>query len=220
MLYIMKRIIHSTLKSCTSVLQTKRKFSIGKSTPRTNKSSVMLILGNNVDLIISGETIHEREDFTSGTIIDDLIDKRGGKVVFWTSFVDIPIINRYMNGALFLVNQDKIGKPVCESHRINKDGFQKFLDFEFDSSRCTWVNWVKELLDGFSIKVCLDFMYQNLRVDTWHLFISLGENVMKLFEKGCIGEYFSRGTRSSNMDIFDNSRFDGYVNGNSERDIS
>ena len=101
-----------------------------KIVPRTNKSSLMLILGNNVDLIILGETIHERENFTSGAVIDNLIDERGRKVVFWTSFVDIPIINTYMNGALFLVTWDKIGNPVYESHQINKVGFKKFLDFE------------------------------------------------------------------------------------------
>jgi hypothetical protein len=83
----------------------------------------MLILGNYVDLIISGETIHEREDFTSDAVIDNLIDEGGRKVVLWKIFVDIPIVNAYMNRTLFLVNRDKIGNPVCESHRINKDGF-------------------------------------------------------------------------------------------------
>ena len=126
----------------------------------------MLILGNNVDLIIAGETIHEREDFTSGAVIDNLIDERGRKVVFWTSFIDIPIINTYMNRTLFLVNWDKIGNPVYESHRINKSGFQKFLDFELDSSRFTWVNWMKAFLNRFSVKVCLDLMYHNVGVDT------------------------------------------------------
>jgi hypothetical protein len=111
------------LKSCASILETERKFSIGKSTPRTNKSGFMLILGNNIDLIISRETIHEREYFTSGAVIDNLIDERGRKVVFWTSFVDIPIINAYTNGALFLVNRDKIGNLICESHWINKARF-------------------------------------------------------------------------------------------------
>jgi hypothetical protein len=53
-------------------------------------------------------------------IVDNLIDEGGRKVVFGTRFIDIPIINAYMNGALFLVNWDKIGNPVCESHRINK----------------------------------------------------------------------------------------------------
>ena len=142
----------------------------------------MLLLGNNVDLIISRETIHEREDFTSGAIVDNLIDEGGRKVVFGTTFVDIPIINAYTNGALFLVNRDKIGNPVCESHRINKSGFKKFLDFKLDSSRFTWVNWMKALPNGFSVWVCLDLMYHNVGVNTWHFFKAPGEDVTKLFE--------------------------------------
>ena len=78
-----------------------------------------------------------------------------------------------------------------------------------------WVNWMKVLPDGFSIRVCLYLMYHNRRVDTWYLFVAPSEDVTKLFEKGLIGDYFVRGTRISNMDIFDNSRFDGYVKGNS-----
>jgi hypothetical protein len=135
------------LKSGANVLETEREFPIGKSAPRTNKSSLMLILRNNVDLIIPRETIHQREYFTSGTIVDNMIDEGGRKVVFGTSFVDIPIINAYTNCALFLVNRDKIGNPVSESHRVNKAGFKKFLDFELDSNRFTWVNWTKAFPD-------------------------------------------------------------------------
>jgi hypothetical protein len=112
----MESIRHSTLKSCANILETKREFLIGKSTPRTNKRGLMLILGNNVDLIIPGETIHQREYFTSGTVVDNLIDEGGRKVVLGTSFIDINIINAYTDGALFLVDRDKIGNPVYESH--------------------------------------------------------------------------------------------------------
>jgi hypothetical protein len=154
----------------------------------------MLILGNNVDLIIPEETIHEGEDFTSDTIVDTLFDEKGRKVVFGTSFVDTPIINADTNGALFLVDRDKIGNPVCESHRINKASFKKFLNFKFDSSHSTWVNWTEALLDRFSGGVCLNLMYHNLRVNTRHFFVALGEDVTKLFEKGCIGDDFVRRT--------------------------
>jgi hypothetical protein len=99
---IMESIRHSVLKSDASVLETGREFLIGKSAPTTNKISLMLILRNNVDLIIPRETIHQREDFTSGVIVDNMIDEGGRKVVFGTRFVDIPIINAYTNCALFI----------------------------------------------------------------------------------------------------------------------
>jgi hypothetical protein len=79
---------------------------------------------------------------------------------------------------------------------------------------------MKALPDGFSVRVCLNLMYHNVGVNTWHFFIAPGEYVTKLFEKGCVGDDFIKGTRSSDMDIFDNTRFDRYVEGNSGRDIS
>ena len=83
---------------------------------------------------------------------------------------------------MFLVDREKIGNPVNEGHRVNKVGFEKFLDFKFDSSRFMWVNWMKVLLDGFSVGVCLYLMYHNLKVDTWHFFVTPGEDITKFFE--------------------------------------
>jgi hypothetical protein len=143
----------------------------------------VLILRNNINLIIYEETIHQREDFSSSTIVDNLVDKGGRKVIFRTSFVNIPIIHAYADCALFLFYRDNIGNPVSEGHRVNKANFENFLDFKPDSNHFTWVNWTKALLDGFSVWVCLNFMYHNVRVDTQHFFISPGEDVTKLFEK-------------------------------------
>jgi len=72
----------------------------------------VLVRGNNVDMIISRVTIHQGEDFSSGTVIDDLVDKVGRKVVFRTNFFNVPIINTHADGALFLVNWNKIRNPV------------------------------------------------------------------------------------------------------------
>jgi hypothetical protein len=179
----MEGIRHSTLKSGANVLETERKFSIGEISPRTNERGFVLILGNNIDLIISREIVHQREDFASSAIVNNMIDKGGRKVVFRTSFVDITIINAYTDCALFLIDRDNIGNPVSEGHQVNKVGFEKFLDFKINSSRFTWVNWTKALLERFSIWVCLNLMYHNVGVDTRHFFIALGEDIMKLFEK-------------------------------------
>jgi hypothetical protein len=94
MLNIVKGVRHSTLERRTRVLQTEGEFSVGKSTPRTNKSHFMLVLRSDIDLIIAGKSIHEGKDLTAGKVIDDLVNERGWKIVLWTSFVDIPIINK------------------------------------------------------------------------------------------------------------------------------
>ena len=115
----------------------------------------MLILENNIDLIISGKTIHQREDFSSITIVDILVDKGGRKVVFRTRFVNIPIINAHVDCALFLVDWDKIGNPVSERHQVNKAGFEKFLDFKLDSGRFTWVDRMKRCRTGLASRYVL-----------------------------------------------------------------
>ena len=53
----------------------------------------MLVCRYNIDLIISEETIHQREYFTSSTIVDDLVNEGGRKFVFRTSFINVSIIN-------------------------------------------------------------------------------------------------------------------------------
>ena len=72
----------------------------------------MLVCGYDIDLIISGETIHQREDFTFGTIVDDLVNEGGRKVVFRTRFINVSIINAHADCTLFLVNRNKIGNLV------------------------------------------------------------------------------------------------------------
>jgi hypothetical protein len=206
MFYIMKRIRHSTLKRCTYVLKTEGKFPIGKSTPRTNKSTFMLVLSD-VNLIIAGESIHERKYFTAGTVIDDLVDERGWKVVLWTGFVNILIINENTYTTTFLINRYRVGNPFYQSHGINKTVFEKFFNFEFDSCRFTWMNRTKALLDWFSVGVSLYLMHNNSRVDTWHLFVAPCEDVTKFFKQRCISDDFFWRTRSSNVNIFNYPRF-------------
>jgi hypothetical protein len=103
----------------------------------------VLVCGTDIDLIISRETIHQREDFTSVTIVDDMVDEGGRKVFFRTCFVNIPIIKAHTDCALFLVDQDKIGNLVSESNWVNKANFENFLDFNLDSGRFTWVDRTK-----------------------------------------------------------------------------
>jgi hypothetical protein len=75
------------------------------------------------------------------------------------------------------------------------------------------VDRTKSLSDGFSARVCLNLVYNNVRVNTRHFFIAPCEDVTKLLEKRLVGENFVMGTQGSDMHIFYNSRFDGYVEG-------
>jgi hypothetical protein len=156
---------------------------IRKSAPRANKRGFVLVRENDIDLIISEETIHQREDFTIDVIVDDLVNEGGRKDVFRTRFFNVPIINTHVDCALFLVDWEKIRNPVSESHQVNKSVFEKFLEFKLDSGHFTWVDQTMELSDKFRVWVCLNRMYHNVGVNTQHLFIAPGEDITKLFEK-------------------------------------
>jgi hypothetical protein len=45
MIYIVKGIRHSSLKSCTIILETEKEFTVREGTPRTNKGGFVLIHG-------------------------------------------------------------------------------------------------------------------------------------------------------------------------------
>ena len=62
---------------------------IGKGTPRGSKSVFTLIYWINLDLIVAREPIHKGKYLMAGTVIDNLVDERGCKVVFRESMVDI-----------------------------------------------------------------------------------------------------------------------------------
>jgi hypothetical protein len=59
----------------SNILQAKRNIAISECTPRTDKSCFMLVLGFDMYLIISRETIHEKKDLTACAFIDNLVDK-------------------------------------------------------------------------------------------------------------------------------------------------
>jgi hypothetical protein len=77
-----------------------------------NKRGRVLVYRYDIDLIISEETIHQREYFIYGTIVDNLVNEGGRKVVFRTSFINVPIINSHVDRTFFLVKRNKIGNPV------------------------------------------------------------------------------------------------------------
>jgi hypothetical protein len=72
----------------------------------------MLVLGSYIDLIIAGKSIHEGKDFTPSTVIDDLVNERGWKIVLWTSFVNILIINANAYTTAFFIDQKPDWTPI------------------------------------------------------------------------------------------------------------
>jgi hypothetical protein len=142
----------------------------------------MLILGSDINLVVAEKSIHKRKDLTTGTIIYDLVDKRGQKVVFQTSFVNVPIIDTNSYTPTFLIDWYRVRNPFCQSHGINKTGFKKFFNFEFNGCSFAWMDRTEALSYWFGTRVCFNLMHNDRWVDTWHLFVTPGKNITKFLE--------------------------------------
>jgi len=64
-----------------------------------------------LDLIVAEEPIHKGQCFMVGTIIDNLVNERGWKVVFGICMVDIMKFGANTNSAMFFVNEGEVLDP-------------------------------------------------------------------------------------------------------------
>lgn len=184
MFNVVESIEHGSLESGTNIFKTKRQFSISKSTPRTDERSFLLIFWENFNLIVSGETIHKGKNFTTGTIINDLVDKSGRVIVLRTCLIKIPIINTNLDSTSFLSNGHGIGNPFHQRYRINKTNFQQFLYLCLDCRSFLWMNWLESLSNRLSSRVGLNFVNHNTGFDSRHFFLRPRKNIIELFKEG------------------------------------
>ena len=108
---VMEAKSHGSLKSGSSIFKTKRHNTIRKRAPGDCESSFVLILFLDLNLVIIGETIHERKDFMVGTGINDLVNERSGEVVFGTCQIQVTEVGIDTNGTLFFIDGNRIGNP-------------------------------------------------------------------------------------------------------------
>ena len=64
-----------------------------------------------LDLVISRETIHEREGIVSRENVDNLVDEWVRVIFLWTGFVQITKIGTNAYGALFFHDGSMVGNP-------------------------------------------------------------------------------------------------------------
>ena len=81
---------------------------ICKGTPRENESSLMLVLGFNLYLIVSRKAVHKRKYLASRTLIQDLIDKWCGKIIFRTGTIQVMKISAYADRSLLFINRNGV----------------------------------------------------------------------------------------------------------------
>ena len=82
---VTEAVCHGTLEGGSSIFQAKGHDSICKGAPWGYECRLVTVFFLDLDLVISGKTIHEGKCLMSSACIDDLINERCGEVVFGKS---------------------------------------------------------------------------------------------------------------------------------------
>ena len=81
---VTETMCHGTLEGGSSILQTKYHYSMSECAPQGCECSLITIFFLDLDLVISGKSVHEGKYLMSGACIDNLIDEGCWEVVFGT----------------------------------------------------------------------------------------------------------------------------------------
>ena len=66
----------------------------------------MLVLGFDLDLIVSGKSIHKGKYLTSRTLIQNLINKWCGKIILRIGMIQVTEISAYTDHSLLIINRN------------------------------------------------------------------------------------------------------------------
>ena len=99
---------HSPLKSGFGVFKAEGHLLICKGTPRTNKGSLMLVLGFDLYLIVSEKSIHKEKKLATYTLMQNMINKWCGEIVLRTSTIQIMEISTYADRSLLLIHSNVV----------------------------------------------------------------------------------------------------------------
>src|ERR1044072_9649738 len=116
--HVMKQSYHGTLICGASVLQSERHDLVAECAPLCNKSSLFHVFRSHFDLIVTGETIHEGENFMLSGVVNQNINMREWEIIFRTRFVQISIIHTHSYLTILL----RYGHHICNPLRVRSNG--------------------------------------------------------------------------------------------------
>ena len=153
---VAETVCHSTLEGGSSVLQAKGHDSVRECAPWGCECSLVMILFLDLNLVISGKSIHEGKDLMSGTCIDNLIDEGCSKVVFGTLPIEIVEVCTNVDGTLFFIHRNRIRNPSGVRNGVNEVSFAQLLYFVFEHDLFGRMDGILLLVHGGHIRPCVD----------------------------------------------------------------
>ena len=112
-------------------------------------------------LVVTEKSVHEGEGLMSNACINDLVDERGGEVVFGTCPIKIVEVCANVNGTLFFIHGNKIRNPSCVCNGINEASCAQLLYLSFHHSHFGWMDGPLLLAYACHIKPCVDVVFHN-----------------------------------------------------------
>ena len=100
------------------------------------------------------------------TLINDLVNKWCGDVVFWTSFFQIMKVGANTNGALFFKDGNLVRHPSGVFDGENETTLPKLIDFSFDGFTSRGMDGSQLLTDWNGIRPCVDVVFDNGRIES------------------------------------------------------
>ena len=125
-------VCHGTLEGGSSIFEAKGHDLVGECVPWGRECHFVMVFFPDLDLFVSGKTIHEGEGLMSGAYIDDLVDERCEEVVFGTCRIEIMKVYTNVNGTLFFIHRNRIRNPSGVCYGVNESGCAQLLYFGFD----------------------------------------------------------------------------------------
>ena len=104
----METIWHGALEGGSSIFQVKGHDLISECAPWGCECSLVMILFLDLNLVVSGKSVHEGKDLMSGAHIDDLINEGCWEVIFGTCLIEIMEFCTNTDGTLFFIHENGI----------------------------------------------------------------------------------------------------------------
>ena len=114
-----------------SILQVEWHDVRGIGSPMSGEKCLSFVLFNHLDLIITQESIHKREEHVGRCVINQGNDIWQGKIILRAGLIQIPIIDMHMYFPIFLWHGNNVGNPIKVGYGSKKTGFQLLFYFFF-----------------------------------------------------------------------------------------
>ena len=115
---------HGPLNCSSDVFKVEGHLRICKSSPRTNKCGLVLILRFNLNLIIPKKAVHKGKYLASCTLIQNLVYEWCGEFIFRTGLIQVFKVSAHPDSSILLIYGNRVENPFSKGNQIDKARFE------------------------------------------------------------------------------------------------